>query len=383
MDILHKTVSRFSVTSQTTSHNIDTTKLRHSRRLSYEQVITPSTVDYLVSLCAGRNASIRLERMRMLVYFQGIPETPNTIASENWAKAVGGEIAGERDAQPSFRTPWAEPNSGITFRYRHHGATPSTSCSTNCTTFNHHPQRSSISSSSPFTTILTPSTAPPILVIPNGDTLQVCGEVVEFQATRDTYGIDSQSQAGPSNPKTSYQQHNSRTKQVRFDAVSRPIRYERKPFEGVPEEDICHFNEYPNTFKGLKDPTEHIPPPEKRRVERTREYFVNTPWRLPPGPLTGHCREFIRQRDYNPLALCHTIEPAKVSRNVAIREALILKSRGGRPVPSLIIPTKASSRPAKKFPPKADVRPVSRAGPTPRPFNVSQAATKRSMYSIR
>jgi hypothetical protein len=611
MDILQQ-MSRLSVMSQTTSHSTNTAKSLHSRKLSYEEVKTPNTVDYLVALCAGNNASFRLERKRMLAYFEGIPDTANTISSENWANAVGGEIAGERNVQPSFRTPWAKPNSGITFRYRYHGAAPSTSCSTNCTTFDHHEYKPSIASNRSSTTTLN---SPPISIIrdtPAGKTLHVlepryhvhlrrssfpaaklpevlkacekrtpldlagaCAEyerarttrelvensfqeqlnedaededeerdngdngyredncqkeeqseaelpliispnngkilldsdakekahtwvdvgttaaaaraqegaissyfqsvreiadirsylkenpsiysslpkeaklearrteskksyrqpnvedepgeetvhfkqnysvsfsitkAAQFQAghaeirkshhgacfrgfrkeesahfkpMRDTYTRSSQSQTDPFESKMSLQRYNSHTKQVRFVAGPRQRSYQRPPFEDIAEEDISHFKNYPNTFAGLKDPTEHTLSPEKRRVERLPQYFVHTPWEMDPRPATGHCKEFIQQRDYNPLAFRHTIDPAEVAKNVAIRQALILERHRSQPVPPLVLPKRGPPRHTRKYISKANVRPVFRAGPTPRPVNVTQASANRSMYFIR
>lgn len=164
MDILQKTMSRLSGASQATSHSSTTTKSCHSRKLSYDDAKAPSTVDWLVGLCAGSDASMRLERKRTFEYFTGLPGTPETTDSENWANAVGGEIFGERESQPSYRTPWATSNSGITFRYRHHGnATQATSCSTTCTTIDHQPYQPSI------TTLPTPPT-PSVRNIPNGET---------------------------------------------------------------------------------------------------------------------------------------------------------------------------------------------------------------------
>ena len=602
---------RLSVTSQTTSQSTNTAKSRHSRKLSYEEVKTPNTVDYLVALCAGNNASFRLERKRMLAYFEGIPDTPNTIDSENWANAVGGEIAGERNVQPSFRTPWAKPNSGITFRYRYHGVSPSTSCSTNCTTFNHHAYKPSIASNRSSRTTLNSPPIPTICDTPDGKTLHilepryhvhwhkssfpavklpevlkacerrtpldltgVCPEyerarttrepvensfqeklnedaedededteldngddvhredkcqreeqskaelplitspnngkisldpdgkenahtwvevgttaaaaraqeeaispyfqsfreiadirsylkenpsiysslpkeaklearrteskksyqqpnvedepeeeavhfkqnhsvsfsitkAAQFQAghaeirkshhgarfqgfrkeepahfkpTRDTYTRSSQSQTDPFENRLSHQRYNSHTKQVRFVAGPRQRSYQRPPFEDIPEEDISHFKDYPNTFAGLKDPTEHTISPEKRRVERPPQYFVHTPWKMDPRPATGHCKEFIQQRDYNPLVIRHTIDPTEVAKNVAIRQALILERRRGHPVPPFIVPKRGPPRPTRKYISKANVRPVFRAGPTPRPVNVTQASANRSMY---
>ena len=87
--------------------------------------ISSEKLDDLVGLCAGRSARVRIERNkshRLINQLSSSPESERKRAElhgETWADEIGGRVAGVREAQSSFVKPWAEPNFGITFRYRH------------------------------------------------------------------------------------------------------------------------------------------------------------------------------------------------------------------------------------------------------------------------
>lgn len=79
-------------------------------------VLSMSFSDFLIRLCAGREAEQRLERKHTERYFKQLPDPPN---DHSWAAKFDGSQVSVVLGQRSVKKPWEEPNSGIVFRHRY------------------------------------------------------------------------------------------------------------------------------------------------------------------------------------------------------------------------------------------------------------------------
>jgi hypothetical protein len=89
--------------------------------LTFYNNVSDETLNTLVGLCAGSGALLQIERKQTLKLIKRLSASQTLspiLDDEAWAAEVGGSLVGEVEGQRSYRTPWAEPNFGIKFRYR-------------------------------------------------------------------------------------------------------------------------------------------------------------------------------------------------------------------------------------------------------------------------
>ncbi|KAG9239483.1 hypothetical protein BJ875DRAFT_538704 [Amylocarpus encephaloides] len=100
-----------------------TTSRSRSFMQCFSFTISKNTLNKLVALCAGKQASNMFERNRLLKYFRTLPDITEASCSkcyndQVWANTIGGSDTGVRRERPSLITPWKDPNAGVIYRYR-------------------------------------------------------------------------------------------------------------------------------------------------------------------------------------------------------------------------------------------------------------------------